>query len=228
MTTFALVHGAYHNRHCWDLVVRELTVRGHRGIAMDLPSADPDAGIEDYASAVIDAIGDVRDDLVVVGHSLGGLTIPLVAARVPVQRLIFVAAFALEPGTTIGDVLSANPGAINPALASAGVDNGDGTASMPVETALELFYEDCPRDIAEWAVGLLRPQGWKASSEPLPLESWPPVPMTYIACQGDRTLTIDFQRTIAKTHGMDLVELPGSHSPFLSRPSDLVDILTSL
>lgn len=228
MTTFALVHGAYHGRHCWDLLVRELTVRGHTAVAMDLPCDDPEAGVEDYADAVIVTVGDAGPDLVVVGHSLGGLTIPLIAARLPVQRLVFLAAFVNGPGRTIGEALAENADAINPAMVSAGVDNGDGTTSMPVDAALELFYEDCPVDIAEWAVTMLRPQGSKIAMEPLPLDAWPQVPTTYIACQDDRTLTIEFQRTLAKTHGMDLVELPGSHSPFLSRPSALADILTSL
>lgn len=228
MTTFALVHGAYHGRHCWDLLVRELAVRGHVGLAMDLPCDDPDAGVDDYADAVVDVLADAGPDVVVVGHSMGGLTIPVVAARMPVQRLVFLAAFVTDPGKTIGDTLAANANAINPAMVSAGVDNGNGTGSMPAAAALELFYEDCPVDIAEWAVGMLRAQGSKIATEPLPLEAWPTVPMTYIACQDDRTFTIDFQRTLAKTHGMDLVELPGSHSPFLARPSDLADILTSL
>ena len=113
-------------------------------------------------------------------------------------------------------------------MASAGVDNGDGTTSMPEAAARELFYHDCPDDIADWAVGLLRRQGSKIVTQPLPIDAYPPVPMTYIACQDDRTFTIEFQRRLAKTHGMDLVELPGGHSPFLSRPSDLADVLTSL
>lgn len=228
MTTFALVHGAYHGRHCWDLLVRELTVRGHVGIAMDLPCEDGEAGFEEYAGAVVDALDGVGPDLVVVGHSMGGLTIPLVAARMPVKRLVFVAAFVSDPGKTLVDALASMPDAINPAMASAGVDNGDGTTSMPDAAARELFYEDCPDDITDWAVGLLRRQGSKVATDPLPIAAYPPVPMTYIACQDDRTFTIQFQRTLAKTHGMDLVELPGGHSPFLSSPSDLADILTSL
>ena len=225
MTTFGLVHGAYHGGACWDLLGRELTARGHEAIAMDLPCDDPDAGIEAYASAVLDALSDAPDDVVVVGHSMGGLTIPIVAARRPVARLVFLAALVPEPGKNLGDVL--RPGDINPEMTTAGVDNGNGTASMPADAARRLFYEDCAPDLVEWAVSELRPQGWKASGDPLPLSTWPDVPCTYIACTDDRTLTIGYQRELAKAHGMDLIEIPGSHSPFVARPAELAEILTS-
>ena len=229
MTTFALVHGAYHGAACWDLLVPELEARGHEAVAMDLPAPDPTAGVNEYADAVITALKGVGNDVIVVGHSMGGLTIPLVADRRPVQRLVFLAALLSAPGKTGTEVLATYPdGSINPAMATAGVDNGDGTASMPDDFAAELFFHDCSPDLAAWAVSVLRPQGWKVVADPLPIDAWPSVPQTYIACQDDRTLTIAFQRALAKERGMDLVEVPGSHSPFLSRPSALADILTAL
>jgi pimeloyl-ACP methyl ester carboxylesterase len=228
VTTFGLVHGAYHGGASWEQLERELQARGHEAISMDLPCDKPDAGIDDYASAVLDALRDAPDDVVVVGHSMGGLTIPVVAARRPVGRLVFLAALVVEPGRSLGDVLGEHPDAINVEMMTAGIDNGNSTASMPVDAALRLFYEDCSADAAQWAASLLRPQGWKPSSEPTPIAAWPDVPCTYIACQDDRTLTIDFQRHLAKVHGMDLVELPGSHSPFVARPAELADLLASL
>jgi pimeloyl-ACP methyl ester carboxylesterase len=228
VTTFGLVHGAYHGGACWDLLVRELQSRGHDAIAMDLPCDDPDAGIDDYVSAAVGALRDAPPDVVLVGHSMGGLTIPVVGARRPVGRLVFLAALVVGPGRTLGDVLGEQPDAINVEMMTAGVDNGNATASMPVEAATRLFYEDCTDEAATWAASLLRPQGWKPSGEPSPIAAWPDVPCTYIACQDDRTLTIDFQRHLAKIHDMDLVELPGSHSPFVARPAELAGVLTSL
>src|SRR5579871_491149 len=57
-TTIALVHGAYHGAWCWELVAPELSARGFRVVAPDLPCDDPDAGLVEYAAAVEDAIGD--------------------------------------------------------------------------------------------------------------------------------------------------------------------------
>src|SRR5437870_7882996 len=72
VTTFALVHGAFHGAWCWDLVRAELESRGHRTIAMDLPCDDPEAGNVRYAEVVTGAINDVGDDVILVGHSLAG------------------------------------------------------------------------------------------------------------------------------------------------------------
>lgn len=69
MTTFGLVHGAWHGAWCWDLLAQELEARGHRAIAVDLPCEDSSAGCAEYAAAVVEALAGVGDDLVVVGHS---------------------------------------------------------------------------------------------------------------------------------------------------------------
>jgi pimeloyl-ACP methyl ester carboxylesterase len=208
--------------------VPELEARGHTAVAMDLPADEADAGVDDYADAVMTALKGAGNDVVVVGHSMGGLTIPVVASRTPVHRLVFLAAMLNETGRTAGDVLTRYPGGINPEMVTAGVANGDGTASMPFDLAIKLFYHDCSPELASWAASVLRPQGWKVVGEPAPIDAWPSVPQTYIACHDDRTLTIDFQRALAKERGMDLIELPGSHSPFLSRPAVLADVLASL
>jgi pimeloyl-ACP methyl ester carboxylesterase len=88
-TTVALVHGAYHGAWCWTHLMPELESRGLDVVAPDLPCDDPSAGLAEYASTVEAAIGD-RDDVVLVGHSLGGMTIPLVAAHRPVRHMIFL------------------------------------------------------------------------------------------------------------------------------------------
>lgn len=72
MATFVLVHGACHGSWCWEAVAPRLQALGHAVVTPDLPCDDPAAGLLDYAAAVEAAIGPARDDLVLVGHSLGG------------------------------------------------------------------------------------------------------------------------------------------------------------
>ena len=86
MATFGLVHGAWHGAWCWDLLVPELEFRGHAAIAMDLPCEDREATFFDYAETVSSALLD-SSDVVLVGHSLAGMTIPLVALRRPIRML---------------------------------------------------------------------------------------------------------------------------------------------
>ena len=102
MSTFALIHGGGGSAWDWHLVVPELRERGHDAVAVDLPSEDPAAGWWDYADTVVEAVGD-RDEVVVVGHSLGGFTAPLVCARQPVDLLVLLAGMIPAPGELFGD-----------------------------------------------------------------------------------------------------------------------------
>jgi pimeloyl-ACP methyl ester carboxylesterase len=97
VATFALIHGGGGSAWDWHLVVPELGERGLQAVAVDLPSDDESAGWWDYANAVLDTVG-YRSELVVVGHSLGGFTAPLVCARVPVDLVVLLAAMIPAPG----------------------------------------------------------------------------------------------------------------------------------
>ena len=99
MATIGLVHGSWHGAWCWSQLVPDLEARGHRALAIDLPCEDPASGCIQYAEVVDRALPD-DEDLVLVGHSLGGLTIPLVAALRPVKRLVFLCA-VLQPEISI-------------------------------------------------------------------------------------------------------------------------------
>src|SRR3954453_11736082 len=102
MATFGLVHGAWGGPWCWDRLVPELERRGHRTVAVDMPASDPDAGLTRYAEVIDEALGDA-DDVVLVGHSLGGSAIPLAAARRPVRHLVFLCALLPLPGQSATD-----------------------------------------------------------------------------------------------------------------------------
>ena len=97
MATFVLIHGAGDVGWYWHLVEAELRERGHDTVAPDLPCDDDSAGLAEYADAVVQAIGD-RTDLVVVAQSLGGFTAPLVCDRVAVKLLVLVAPMIPAPG----------------------------------------------------------------------------------------------------------------------------------
>ena len=82
MATFILIHGAGDVGWYWHLVEADLRRRGHDVVAPDLPCDHDSAGLPEYRDAVVEAIGD-RTDLILVGRSLGGFTAPLVCERMP-------------------------------------------------------------------------------------------------------------------------------------------------
>ena len=226
MTTFALVHGAFHGAWCWDLLRPELESRGHRAVAMDLPCDDPEAGNIRYAEVVMEAIRHTGDEVIVVGHSLAGLTIPLVAAARPVRRIVFVNAFIPIPGTPFSDqfgeqdIFPPTPESTWP------LTREDGLMTWPEERVIPALYLDCPAELASWAAARLRPQSRKPHAEICPLAEWPPAPSSYILSREDLAVGPDWSRRTARGRlGVVAGELPGGHMSMLCHPRELADEL---
>jgi len=115
MTTFALVHGAWHGAWCWELLSPHLHQAGHDVVAPDLPCDDGSATTFDaYADVVCAALDGRDEDVVVVGHSLGGPTATLVAARRPIQHLIYLCAAVPAVGRSLFDQWQEQPDMVNP------------------------------------------------------------------------------------------------------------------
>jgi len=229
MTTFGLVHGAWHGAWCWDPLVGELEARGHRAVAPELPSDDPGASLADYAAAVADSLADVEGDAVIVGHSLGGLTIPLVPQLRPVAALVFVAAFVPRPGVSAQEEFQTGGFRLAPGFdAGRTVDDLGRSRLDPEKAAAELFHDLDP-DAALAAAARLRPQAQRPQQEPHPLQSWPEVSSYFIHCARDRSHTREFDQSHARERlGVGLLEIDSGHSPFLSNPRELAAILDGL
>jgi pimeloyl-ACP methyl ester carboxylesterase len=229
MATFALVHGAWHGAWCWERLIPELEARGQRAVAVDLPCDDVAAGTAAYAAAVIARLAE-SDDVVLVGHSLGGLTIPLVAAARPVRKLVFLCALLPEPGLSLVDQLAREPG-----MFVGGFDAGIARDELgrsywrDEDAAAAALYGDCPRQLASWALARLRPQARTPGIEPCPLETWPGVESVSLFASDDAAIAPAWSRTAARDRlGATTVELPGAHSPFLARPAELAEVLLSV
>lgn len=231
MATFGLVHGAWHGGWCWERLIPELETRGHRALAMDLPCEDPTAGCARYAE-VVDRTLPSADDLVLVGHSLGGLTIPLLPARRAVRLLVFLCAVLPTPGESLGDQLARDPGIYADGYAAhpGRVSHPDGSTSWAdAGLVREVFYHDCAPDDARRAWSRLRRQASLPRREPCPLAAWPDTPRVSILCREDRAVAPAWSRRAARERlGVEALELPGGHSPFLSRPAELAALLDDL
>ncbi|MEO6087848.1 MAG: alpha/beta hydrolase [Umezawaea sp.] len=222
MSTYVLIHGGGDDSWSWHLVAAELRSRGREVVAPDLPG-DESATFADYADAVVEAVGN-REDLVVVGHSFGGFTAPLVADRLAADLLVLVAAMIPAPGES-PDVWGRNTGYGEAVRAQAARDGGRTGNADPYIS----FLHDLPRALAEEAMRRERaypsPAGMK---EPWPLGAWPDVPTRFVLCNEDRCFPPDFLRGLA-TERLGIVpdEIAAGHCVALSRPTELADLLES-
>jgi pimeloyl-ACP methyl ester carboxylesterase len=205
VTTFVLIHGGGGSAWDWHLVVPALHERGHDAVAVDLPRANPAAGWWTYVDTVVRAVGD-RRRLVVVGHSLGAFTAPLVSARLPVELFVLLAGMIPSPGELFSDWWR------NVGYDSSGDD--------------DVFYHDVPPELAAEAQRREGDEASRALNEPWPLDAWPDVPTKFVLCTEDRFFPADFlRRVVAERLHIIPDEIAASHCVALSRPKELAEIL---
>lgn len=219
MSTFALIHGGGGNAWDWHLVEPELRRLGHRSVAVDLPIEEPDATLADHAAAVVDALADA-EDVVVVGHSLGGFVAPLVvdALGSRARGLVFVAGMVPRPGETFGAWWEDT----GYAAAAAERDAREGAPEGDVET----YVHDVEPALAADALSRGREPQERALAEPWPLAALPDVPTAYVLCRDDRLFPAVWLRGVVRDRlGIACDELDGGHMPMLSRPVALATLL---
>ncbi len=201
MASYSLVHGAWHGGWCWDPLRAELEARGHSVHAPDLPCEDVEAGVAAYAAAVPPAD-------VVVGHSLGGMTIPYVEA----PTHVFLCALVGGTGWSGVFVPGFGDGRVRDEL-------GRSYYPDPAIAAPELQY---PPEHAQLASRLRRQVPFEA--DPLPVRH--PV---YVVCARDAVIRPEWQRHLARdVLGVEPLELDAGHSPMLSHPQELAVLLDGL
>jgi pimeloyl-ACP methyl ester carboxylesterase len=223
--SFLFVHGSWHGPWTWNLVRPLLEARGHATAAVALPSMGSDpatlGGLAEDSAAIARSAGELPGEVVVVGHSYGGAPVSGAEFGSQVRRLIYLAAFMPDAGRPYVSYLP--PGPLPPYVGM----RDDGTFAVPEGQALPAFYSDCGEPLASWAEALLVPQSQKVLGVAAPVAAWRSIPSAYVLTTGDRALPPDFQRQFLPQADR-VAEFDSSHSPMLSRPIDLTDLLVRL
>lgn len=215
MTTYVMLHGAGGRGSDWDLVAPLLRESGADVIAVDLPCEDP-VGLGAYVDAVVDAVAGVEEPIVVVAHSLAGFVAPLVCERVPVERLVLLAAMVPRPGEPGGEWWAATGHAA--AVAAQG---------LPDDSEQTLFVHDVPDEVLA-AIEPSRDQTGTLFEEPWPLATWPDVATGFVLCRDDRFFPADWMRALVEDRlGIEPVEIPGGHCAYLSQPRAVAEAILS-
>ncbi len=207
MARFVLVHGAWHGGWCWQRLAAALEADGHEVSMPELPCDRPGSTVHDYAAAV-----GADGDAVVVGHSLGGLTIPFVPGRLTV----FLA--ALVPTEDVWESFA------HPDFGGMVRDELDRSYWPDEETARTRLYPDCDPGDARWAFERLRPQARLERVVAVPRG-----PRASIVTLRDAAVLPAWQGAVAReVLGVEPIELDAGHFPMITHPAELAGILGTL
>ncbi len=238
MSTFVLVHGAWHGAWCWDQVAAELQGHGHRVIAPDLPGHGDNrcpleqVSLQAYAGCVGQCLEQCDEKAVLVGHSMGGLVISQAAEINPqsIRTLVYLAAILLPDGGSLMSFMGEDdPEAIIPANL---IPSQDGLSmTLREEVIREAFYAECSDDDVARAREKLCPQATAPLADTLKIsdERFGLLPRVYIECLRDKAVPLKRQRTMqAQMPCQSVISIDTDHSPFFSAAGQLASHLESI
>lgn len=223
MSDYLLIHGGAHGAWCWDRVVPCLQASDkiNKVVAVDL-LADAQAAVgkpreeittSDYVEGVIHTIDRHQlSDIVLVGHSMAGVTVPAVAHRVPglIRHVVYLATTNPPAGQSISDMME-HP--LSPVSRGLGFD--------------EMFCSDLDPATADWLKGNLREDPPRPYHDRVEVCKLPDaMPSTYVVCLRDMALPVAFQLEQAGNAAVEeVVEFDSGHSAFASKPKELSELL---
>lgn len=220
-TPIVLVHGAWHGGWAWNEVASRLRAAGREVVTVDLPSSGSDAGtlgdLAADASVVSTALDAIDGSAVLVGHSYGGQVISEASAgRDDVEHLVYVCAFMLDVGESLLGALGGEVPDWFELVA-------DDTASRTHRHA-EIFYADVDDEVAAASSARLGLQSVSSFAAELTGAGWHAVASTYIICDQDQAIPPGAQEAMSARAGTVHL-LASSHSPFLSMPDRVAEII---
>jgi pimeloyl-ACP methyl ester carboxylesterase len=224
--TYILVHGGWGGAWTWRDVGKELTRRDVPWTALDLPSSTRGAlsntYLADDAREVIE-VASLDGPVVLVGHSYGGAVITEAAEKIPnLERLVYIAGFVPTLGQSASEAKAEVD--VMTRLDDAIERDGEFLVLNPL-LAHAALYQDCKEKVAAWAVSQLTPQtlaSFRSPRSSFDVEA----PSRYILCTDDNAIDPTLQKLMSE-RCTEMVTLESDHSPFLSRPGVLTELLVA-
>jgi pimeloyl-ACP methyl ester carboxylesterase len=241
--TILMVHGSWHWGGCFQKIANLLAAKGYPALTPDLTSHgfdpapyDSIANMEQYAAPVEEILQKAQAPIVLVGHSMGGVTLSYLGEKYPekIRALIYLCAFMVPNGKRALDYVLLNekiPQAAELFKIVSQVNEGRGLKLDLTDRALvkAAFYGGCSdHDISIAANNLLAIQTTVPDSHisAVTAQRYGTLRRVYIECTDDKAIPIETQRRmIEEAPGAKVVTLQTSHSPFFSQPGALARVL---
>ncbi|SEI53036.1 Pimeloyl-ACP methyl ester carboxylesterase [Dyadobacter sp. SG02] len=235
--TYVLVHGAWQAPYVWDAVRSDLENKGNQVIVVELPGHGNDQtpthmlSLDVYTKKVVDAIAKVPGKVVLVGHSMGGMVITNAAEQVPakISKLVYIGAFLPASGQNLGELATSDA---DSKLGQQLVESADHlTLDVKREMLASLFIGDGSQAAKDQVLAHYRPEpaipfGNKVT---LTAANFGAVDKAYIKTTQDVVISPGLQDRMIAAAGIKAVyPINTSHSPFLSQPHTVSDLLIKI
>lgn len=235
--TYVLVHGAWQSPYVWDEVKTNLTKKGNKVIVVELPAHGKDntpthtVSMDVYRDKVIDAVSKAEGKVILVGHSMGGMVVTAVAESIPskINKLVYIGAFIPLSGQSLGELAITDPDSqLGPSL-SQSADHL--TLDVNQNDLTRLFINDGSPAVKQKVIDNYRSEPAIPFSNAVTLtnQNFGSVQKVYIKTLQDIVISPKLQDQMITSAGItSIYQLNTSHSPFLSKPAEVSNILLQI
>jgi pimeloyl-ACP methyl ester carboxylesterase len=214
LPNIVLVHGAWADGSCWSGVIERLQADGYRVTAPQLP----ETSLADDVARVRHVLTRQDGPTVLTGHSYGGQVITSLGTDAPnVVALVYIAAFGLDEGESIGGLLMQGP----PTPGTAHIDiDAKGQGWIPEDDFLNHFAGDIEPVKAKTMFAVQQPLALSTFDDVMGVPAWKGLPSWYLVAQNDEVIPPDAERQFAQRMGADTVEIASGHCAMVSHPDE--------
>ena len=214
-----LVHGAWADGSSWGSVVERLQADGFQVRAPQFPLTS----LADDVARLRQVLELQDGPTIVVGHSYGGqIMTALGEDALNVVGLVYIAAFGLDEGESLGALLAQGP--VTPALAHLFTDSR-GYGWLSEDDFVSHFAGDLEPTRARVLYAAQQPLASSAFTEVMGAPAWKSLPSWYLVAQNDEAIPPDVERMFASRMGATTVEVPSSHVAMVSHPQEVTDLV---
>jgi pimeloyl-ACP methyl ester carboxylesterase len=214
-----LVHGAWADGSCWSAVIESLQADGYHVIAPQFP----ETSLADDVARLRHVLTLQTGPTVVAGHSYGGQIMTALGTDAPnAVGLVYIAAFGLDEGESIGALLQQGPP--TPALANLVIDDL-GFAWIPEDDFINHFAGDIEPVKAKVMFAVQQPLAASTLGDVMGVPAWKALPTWFLVSQGDEAIPPDAERQFAARMGATTVEVASNHVAMVSHPEETVSLI---
>ncbi|MDT4976036.1 MAG: hypothetical protein QOG98_1794 [Pseudonocardiales bacterium] len=216
-----LVHGAWADGSCWSDVIQRLQANGYHVIAPQFPMSSLAADVARLRQVLQFQTGPT----LVVGHSYGGQIMTALGTDAPnVVGLVYVAAFGLDEGESLGGLLSQDP--VTPALVHMFTDE-QGFVWLSEDDFVNHFAADVEPAKAHVMHAVQQALTATAFNDVMAVPAWKSTPSWYLVAKDDEAIPPDAERQFAARMGATTIEVPASHVAMVSHPAEVAGLITT-